>query len=310
MPIYPAITTLAAGGGLSLTTSNNTISFKGPIIVDYEPYPLFDAVTTTFGSSNGSWYFDPFYLPGQLTGGQIRRLFSFADSASVIRGTTGASYQSGTTGSRSVSLSYVHSLALYSLGAGTNSTRLESFWSNTFSLGIAQSVSVSSAAGTNMSVTNAVTLSYIKSIDSAGNYTTTTTTASTRVTSASANINSTAVTAFASDIYNLLTGKIIIAVGFNSTINPGNYWLGQGSSVASTTAGTSANVLSQIGQTALKGATTNYGRVFGNSASIVGFQPARGQGVWTTTSGAPPSTVAFSDINTIATRQYWNFANA
>lgn len=308
-PYVPPTTSVSGQGGIVISTSGSTLYVVAPQITDYEPIPLLNGLTTSFVPSIGTWHFEPFHLPGQLSGGRLNRLYSFGGTASILRASSG-NFSSATTGSRSVSFTYGNSVALYSRGAGTNSTRLESFWSNSFSVGLAHSVSVSSSAGTTMRVTEGGTISYVASIGSNGAYTTSSFSSSTNTTSAAASIGTTAMTSVLNSIRNMLSGNLIIPVGFNTTIPAGNYWLAQAYSTASTTAGTSADVWSFVGQTALQGNTHHSNRIWGQTASTSGSQAYPGQGIYSVASAAPPSTAAFSDIRTIAQRQYFNIVNS
>ena len=304
----PNTSSLSGTGGISISTNGQTISISGPKLTNFEPVPLLNGITTSFAPGIGTWQFEPFYLPAVVSGGRVNRLFSFAATASILRGST-ANFSNATTGSRSVSFTYGNSLAVYSLGAGTNSTRLESLWSNTFSVGIAHSVSVASAAGSTLTISNGATLSYVASIDSAGNYTTSSTSQSSTFNGTSS-LNSSAVTGAVSNLLAILSGQLVIPVGLNTTLNPGNYWLGQAFSTASTTTGTSADVWSFVGQTAFQGNTAQSNRNWGATATTSGSQEYPGHGFYASVSASPPSPVAFSDIRTISNRLYFNIVNS
>ncbi len=310
----PAVSSLSGVGGISISTNGSTISIRGPNVTNYEPF--FFSGTTTYAPAIGSLYFQPFELPANLSGGRLNRYVSFGNFASnggILVATNSASFVSGTTGGRSVSFTYGNSLALYSLGVGTNSTRLESLWSNTFTVGLAHSVSVSSGGATNLSVTNAATLSYIVSIDSAGAYTTTTFSSSSSRSTAASNLNTNQLTAGVSSIASILSGKWVLPVGFNTTVPPGQYWLAQVYTTASTTQGTSLQCFSFVNQLALSMASQDTAfRVWGASTGNTSSQIFPGAGVYSAQTAAIPATVAFSDIRTYGTNlsQYFNFINS
>lgn len=310
MPIYFPVKNLYAVGGLALSTNGLSVSVSGQGLTDFEPIPYLNGLTTSYAPLIGSWYFEPFHLPGVLSGGRINRLFSFGGTASILRATS-ADFNTNTSGSRSVSFTYGNSAALYSRGAGTNSTRLESFWSNSFSVGLAHSVSFSRSASTTLRATEGVTISYVASIDSAGAYTTSSFSSSNSTSNAAVTtLGSSLLTSIALSVRNMLSAQLVIPVGFNSTIGPGNYWLGQAYSTASTTAGTSADVWSFVGQTALQGNTAHSNRIWGQTVSTSGSQAYPGQGIYSVASAAPPTTAAFSDVRTLAQRQYFNVVNS
>jgi hypothetical protein len=297
-------------GGITVGFSNGSIQLSYPIINtlnDYEPEPLI--ATTGVNMSIGSWYFEPFIIPAYISGGRINRIIGFgAATNNMLMATSSASFSSATVGTRSIHVSYMNSLALYQLGTGTNSTRLESLWSNTFSFGLAQSVSVSTDGGSSVHVTNAATLSYIASINSAGSYTTTTLAASTNTSSASAAMACSAVTGGVSSIINMLSNIVIIPVGFNTTISAGNYWLAQAWTGGTTTAGTVGTAFTYSQNINLSAAAQGF-KLWGQTTNV---QLMPGAGNFTTTSASPMATVPFASIVTCATvmRNYWNYVNS
>lgn len=314
---FDARTMSFVGGGYnSIGFSNGSIQIidSGQNLTNYEPYPLVTS-TTSYAPVIGSWYIEPFFLPGNLTGGHIRRLMSFSNGTGILDMSAGnASFVSNTTGSRSVNFVFNNSVALYSLDTGTNSTRLASVWSNVFSLGLAQSVSVSSGGATNMSATIGATMTYIRSINAAGAYTTGSTTTSATTSTAAASLATSVLSSALSSMKNILSGLIIMPVGFNTTIPAGNYWLAQAWSTASTTAGTSAQVLSFIGQLA-QTTQTNLNiqyRMWPQTVTVTNAQIFPGQGVYSAVSASPPSTMNFTQIvsHGTAVRQYFNFVNS
>jgi hypothetical protein len=297
-------------GNITVGFSNGSIQLSYPIINtlnDYEREPLI--ATTGVNMSIGSWYFEPFIIPAYISGGRINRIIGFgAATNNMLMATSSASFSSATVGTRSINVSYMNSLALYQLGTGTNSTRLESLWSNTFSFGLAQSVSVSTDGGSSVHVTNAATLSYIASINSAGSYTTTTLAASTNTSSASAAMACSAVTGGVSSIINMLSNIVIIPVGFNTTISAGNYWLAQAWTGGTTTAGTVGTAFTYSQNINLSAAAQGF-KLWGQTTNV---QLMPGAGNFTTTSASPMATVPFASIVTCATvmRNYWNYVNS
>jgi hypothetical protein len=103
-----------------------------------------------------------------------------------------------------------------------------------------------------------------------------------------------------------------IAVGFNTTINPGNYWLAQAWSTNSTTAGSSESVFSQASSMGLLMAQNSVFRMFPQTTTNVSSQYMPGRGVYSASQSNPPITMAFSDIRTWASDiiPYFNFVNS
>jgi hypothetical protein len=313
----PGTSSLFGVGGVLISTAGNSISISGENYTNFEPYPIATG-TTVYANSAGSWFFEPFYLPGNISGGRVNRILSFNSVTSSILRATSANFASGSTGSASISYTYGNTVGIYSLGAGTNSTRMESVWSNSFSVGFSTSASVSLSGGASLNVSLGATMSYINSIDSNGNYTTTTLGSSTTRTTGATSMNSSIATAFVSSMAAMLSGSIVIPIGFNTTVLPGNYWFAQAWSSSSTTAGTAPTTVpwpynSQFCMSIPNvNATAASLRIWGQTANVSNSQVYPGAGVWSATSGTMPATVAFSNIVTFGSniRNYWNFVNS
>jgi len=306
-----SLVSFSAGTKVVFIDFPGSVNQPAPVVTNLEFEPF--AGTTAYTPGVGSWYFEPVYIPAQMSGGHWNRIVSFTSASNILQASSSVSFNSATTGSRGATLSYMNSLALYSLGTGTNSTRLESLWSNTFSIGLTHTVSVSSNTNaTSLAVTNAVTMAYVASIDSAGNYTTTSISASTNRTTGASTMGSTAVSAVVSSIQNLLAGQCILPIGFNTTITAGNYWFAQAYTSATTTAGTTASLWSFSNQAALSVALQAAPRLWGQTASVANSGMMPGQGVYTSTSASPPATVAFASISSlgVSAKQYFNYVNS
>lgn len=307
----PATSSLVGSNGVNLSTSGSTITISGWTLPHFEPYPLFNALSTTFAPGIGSLYFQPFVLPAYMSGGRLNRLTAFGSTASILRESS-ANFNSNSTGSRSVAFQYSNKVALYSLGAGTQSTRLESAWSSMFSLELRHSVSVNSGAGPQLSVTVGGTMSYIASIDAAGGATTASTTYSGTLTSVSSALATSAISSILSSLRAGLSSQILMPVPLNTAVTPGAYWLAEMWSTASTTAGTSFDVLSVVNRVAIAGNLNTAYRNWGNTVATSGSQVFPGQGVYSAASAAFPATVAFSDVRTAAGQPalYFNIVNS
>ena len=312
----PNSSSLVGAGGISLSTNGSTITISESNLFFYEPFPLFQSGSTTWAPGIGTWHFAPFYLPAPISGGRLNIMVAHGSTASVLKATS-TNYASNSTGTGSTNFTYERRAALYSLGGGTNSTRLESFWSNNFSLSIDYSQKVGFTAGSSLVVSEGATITMITSIDSAGAYTTSTLGRSTTVSSSSTALGSTAMTSNLTSLRNVLSSQMMIPIGFNTTINPGNYWLGIMWTTASTTATTGGafvtnQVLSVVNEYGLYGNSNTAARVWGQTAATSGSQPYPGVGLYASTSAAPPVTVAFSDIRTFANQviPYFNLVNS
>jgi hypothetical protein len=310
----PATSSLVGTSGISISTNGSTISVLQLAIQEYDPYPLYNGVSTAFATQAlGAWFVAPFVVDNPIAGGRINRMIVNGATGSILRATTSASFQAATTGTKSAEYQYSNSVVLYSLGAGTNSTRLESFWSNQFSFDMKHSVSITSGVGaTTCFVGESGTISYLSAIDSAGNTTTNSFNSNGNATSNGSSINSTAISSVLNSIRNMLSGSMQIPVGFNTTINPGNYWLAQAWSTNSTTGGSSESVFSQASTIGVLMAQLSVFRMFPQTTTNVSSQYMPGRGVYSASQSNPPTTMAFSDIRTWASDiiPYFNFVNS
>jgi hypothetical protein len=310
----PATSSLVGTSGISISTNGSTISVLQLALQEYDPYPLYNGISTAFATQAvGAWFVAPFYVDQPIAGGRINRLIVNGAVGSILRATTSASFQAATTGTKSGEYQYSNSVVLYSLGAGTNSTRLESFWSNMFSFDLKHSVSITSGVGaTTLFVGESGTISYLSAIDSAGNTTTNSFNSNGNATSGGSSINSTALSSILGSVRNMLSGSMQIPVGFNTTINPGNYWMAQAWSTNSTTAGSSESMFSQASSIGVLMAQLSVYRMFPQTTTNVSSQYYPGRGVYSASQSNPPTTMAFSDIRTWASDivPYFNFVNS
>lgn len=314
--------TSASGSGLVFSASNNvtfglngqtitaTVTIPQTTLSGYENFPMLNAATTTVTMGLGTWFFQPFVLQQNLASGRLNcgYMSQAGSSAANLRAWSGSVFASNSTGGATITFQDVWSYALWSRGAGANSTRLESFWSNTWGLSLTHSVCVSLTNVSHVRVTNTATLSYVANVGSNGAYTLAAITQGGSLSSAATNMNTTAISSVMSSMMNMVTGQIVIPVGFNTSLAPGMYWLGFGRSTANTTAGTSMGVqLSVVNIMGHHGLSAIQWRPFGLTQSHASTQHWPGAGAWSAVSAAPPGTVEFTDIRTFASLMSWNF---
>jgi hypothetical protein len=309
----PATSSLVGTSGISVSTNGSTISILQLALQEFEPYPMYNGVSTAYATQAvGAWFVAPFYIDQPIAGGRINRFIMNAGTASLLRATTSASYVSNTTGTKSAEFQYSNSVVLYSLGAGTNSTRLESFWSNQFSFDMKHSLSITTSGATSIGVSESGTISYLSAIDSAGNTTTNNFNSNNGISTAVSSIASVSISSVLNSIRNMLSGSMQIPVGFNTTINPGNYWMAQAWSTNSTTGGSSESVFSQVSNMGILMAQNSVFRMWPQTTTNVSSQYYPGRGVYSASQSNPPITMAFSDIRTWASDiiPYFNFVNS
>jgi hypothetical protein len=302
--------------GSTMTASAAGGAGGGATLVQFEPFPLLQANTTTWLPGIGSWYIQPFVLPQNLAAGRINYLIAKSNSsAGILRLSNGVSFASNTTGTRSMHYVAADTWALYTRGTGANDSILSSIWSNTRAYSITQSVSVILTNASNVRVSASHTVSYIGSIGTDGAYTLTTATASSSASSASVSMATSGLSAHMSSLFNLLSGSMIVNVGITKSLTPGNYWLAGGWSTSQTTGGTSnLDIDPFVHEVGLLGASSNaqsyrgWPQTVSNSSS----QWMPGQGVFSAQSNAAPGTIAFGAIRTFTGNvfQYFNIVQS
>ena len=300
----PATSSLSATGGIVLSTNGSTISIGMPADGFYEPYPMLNPISTTFAPVIGSWYFGymPMHLP--LASGRVNMLHSMGSTSNLLAASNNTSWATGTTGGASWSFQFNRSIAIYTRGAGANSSRLESIWSQTISNGVSQSMGVSLTNASQLTVARSVSLQYVQSVETNGLYTTAGLGATHNASFANSSTATSAATSAISSIMNMMSGAMMVNFGFNTTLSAGDYWLGVAHSTASTTAGTSVNGASiwpQINQGALYGISSMSYRQFGATISNTSSQFVPGHGaVYSAASAVPPPTIPFRDLRSVA----------
>ena len=300
--------------GSTVTASVNA-GAAGATISGFEPQGLLNAATTTHAPGLGTWYLQPFVLQANLASGRLNALHvSYSNSsAGVLRATNAAaSFASNTTGTRSATYDEAWTAALYSRGGGASSTQIERFWSNTWSRGITHQVSVVLTNATQVRVTNSASMAYVASVGSDGAYTTAGITAGGSRSSGAASMASSAVSSVMSSLLNMLTGQLAIPLGFNTSLGPGMYWLGIARSTSLTTAGSSIqDPLPLVNRQMLYGLTSMPHRLFGLTVSNTSSQYFPGYGIYSVVSSAPPATIQFTQIRSVAShvRCYFNVLN-
>lgn len=301
------------GTGLTSTTNAAGVTV-GMGLEDYEePRPLLNTNSTMVAYPAGTWYVEPLHAPFGLAAGRLNVLMTY-NSANFSHGVVGSA---ASTGQATKTALFMNRFAIYSRGTGTNSTKLESYWTGKADLSATQSITYSSTATNDVRVTNAITYGFISQIDSTGG-----TTSGTKGTSGSALV---AASTMASTVPNSLitggsvqdwfSGSAMWMVPFNTTLAPGNYWIAHMHSISSgggTTgggnylAGTCFN--SSPGRMCLLDPVLTAFKMLGstsaaNSSSVV--VPFKGH--FATTTSVAPAQIATSDIRASTGRLYWNF---
>ena len=304
-----------AANGMTMTTSTNGITIGNLDAEFYEPFVFAATNSTATNPGIGTWYVDPFQMPQWIESGRLN-MFVAMTSASVFGNASNFSFSQSGSATRYQTMN--NKLALYSLDAGANSTRLVSFWSGDCSMMFTHNLAVTTASTTatgssSLTLSNAATVSMPVQWDVSGNVTYSTFTGSgTLSTSGTSNVttvNSTFGTSLVSAVANYVTGSRMDIVGFNTTLGPGVFYIGNMfSSTSSTTgtnygAGTVMQTMSRIGMLGFNdGAFKQVGKSTTNSST----NELPFHGFITTVSSAPFSTLGTSDMRATNWRMYWN----
>lgn len=279
----------------------------------FEPFHMANPISTTYLPGAGTWYIQPFVLPKALSSGNIGQLWSYSGTSNgVLQGSNGASWASNTTGTATHQQSNVHSIALYALDTGTNSTQATRIWSNTFGVNISRSVSVILTNATNVRVTYAATITYVSQVGTDGNYTTTTWTSSGSQSSAAASMATSVLSSVMASGMNILSGQMRIPFGFNTTLPLGLYWLGVAYSTSSTSAGSSlGNAWQPVNKAGIYGMSSMPYRRFGLTVSNTSQQQWVPAGIYSVVSAVPPATIQNTQVRSVASHvtEYFNYHN-
>jgi hypothetical protein len=280
----------------------------------YEPYYLANPVSTTYAPRISTWYFQPFVAPQAIASGRINNLWSFSNSnAGIMRATSaGSIFATNTTGGRSASYTQGHQMALYSRGAGANSTQLESFWSTQWSIGLSQSVGVSLTNATQVTAAVTGSVTYIATIGSNGATTMGNFASNAGLSTAASSVCTSLWSSVFASIINMVSGMALIPHPLSTSFGPGAYWLAQAWMSSFTTAGTSIqDLLPVVNQVGIYGISSMPHRLIGLTVSNTSSQYFPGAGMYSAQSAVPPPTVQFTQIRSIASHvtQYFNFMN-
>ena len=310
--------TISGATNCSVTVNTSGVSVNVPLysMEFYDPYPHYGASIVNFGPMvAGSWYFGPFVLPLAVSGGRVNMLQIGTSSNSVLQDLVGA-FQSDSTGTLNQSYTYSKAIAFYSQGTGSNSTRLESIWSNSFSWAWSKVVNVSLSQASNINISVAHSFNYISDIGSDGATTSNQFASSSAATVANSSTASTAYSNVASSIRRVVGVGIVQPVAFNTTLLPGAYWFAEASSftrASATTGGLLATAL-DYSVSADDWITRVNNNVFVNWGSTVANSRSAYLGACGVYTGAanmaPPQFVALSsDLATVASQAipYFNF---
>lgn len=308
----PATSSLSAVNGFFISANASTISMGQTPNQFFEPVPLMSTLTSTFAPGIGTWHFQPFNLAYPLASGRMNFLVSHGSTSNLLNLSNGANFASNTTGGRSLSFNHSYMAALYTRGAGANSTRWDSIWSNTWGLSISHSVGVSVTNASQITHSQQLTMNFVSQVGTDGAYTLGGTGQSHSQSTAASTVATTAFTSGRSSWQNMVSGALLIPMGFNTSIPPGDYLLGLAYSTASTTAGTSINGASiwpVVNWMGFNQFASFSHRQFASTASSTGSQYYMPVGIFSVASASAPATINPRDIRSLSNNvfPYVNF---
>lgn len=253
----------APGGGAAFTYSYHNIV----------PFPN-ATHTTSWGQSTSGVY--PFQIPGALSMGIVRMLYSGSVAASSTQATTGGT-------SLSLSGATSHNLVFYSRGVNGSSLSLQ-YVTSTQHVDL-QQITISYAANsTQLSYSNRLTLgsnSFTKDYSSSA---------------ASQNYHTSNLTD--------LTGARYLDIPSGLSLSQGQWWVAYGRSTASATQNGSVSVATRmlVSHNSMFGVSMNtlaIGMIGGNTNSSVGFFPAHGSFTLGGAAGTT-SSIGMANVSTAA----------
>jgi hypothetical protein len=303
------------GGQITVNTAGSTIQLSAPAGSTVSAFePGMRGITTSNTLANGTMYFQPFVLDDnvamyrmqllQHASTQLTTTMSFSGSVSAGNQSsgTGQYFLSGTMGL----------FSRLSTGTNTNSSRLASFDSTTFSygLGISNSCSWSTnASSATVSWTTSGAISFISNIDSAGGITTGSvgSTGSSTFSSTSTNANSFSSSYAMTFASQFMSGFRPLYIPNAATLVPGEYWAAL---IFSTATGSTNYSLQRIvqcnpGIVAYTTATSGYIE-FGTNASTANTNLSGGWGSYSASSNSTAASgIPITNISNMSQYQTW-----
>lgn len=304
-------TTMAASDMVRPSDWNSSHAIVEQTVGYFEPFIPANTNSSLSAPGIGTWYFHPFQLPLAIGSGQIAMLN--ADAAGFKNG---AVYSAASSGSITRNQTLYQRIALYQLGTGASTTRLESKWSAECDIFASWRRTVNSTVSTSrIGITNAITLSFPAQFDASGGRTYSSTSQSGATSSATSTAASTLADNLITGALAYLTGSKMLLYPFATSLTAGQYWLAHmysstsGSTGTNYSAGTMFSTQSYVH--ALQFMDQAY-KQLGLSVSNTTSDVEQFHGSLATTTSAPTSIVGTSDMRNLVTnhRMYWNYAQS
>ena len=306
------------GAGLEYTTNASGATIKLGEVEIFEPFPMPLTGTTSHTPGIGTWYFDNFMLPYALESGVIKvpvtNTTSGFQNGAVI--SANATSQGGVA---SITSALYHNLAIYTLGNGSDVTRIGTYWTGQMSIGVTEVKSVGSVAtnSAQAQVSHYATVIVPGQWDLSANIVYSTITTSGTLSAAATSIAASSIDSLVSGAAAYYSGSRMDIIPVNTTFSGGMYVIAhQFSSAGGTTSSFSATgggnyaagtiFSTQVRPMMLEQNWGGY-RQMGKSSSNTLSQAAPWHGFCTTAQSSAYSTIGSSDLRGTNVRLYWNF---
>lgn len=298
--------------GLSSTTAAGGITVGMASDPWFEPFPHFNTASAQMSlssMSNGTWYLDGPYEMDQVMGkGQVNAFVAFP--ANFLGG---AAYSAASTGSVTRTVTQYDHFAIYTRGTGTNSTRLESYWTMQNSFLATNEMRLSTGNTSSGTLSNYLTVSFPSQFDASGGVTYGTVTQSGTGNVTASTVASTVFNSLISSAGAYLSGSIMEIYGLSTTLPPCIFWVGRMQFSTTASAGTSGGIAAMgtyFGVRSVLGEVEHLGNAYKRqglsvSNSSTNFAPFHGYLATSTTQAS--ASLGTADIRGTTGRQYWNY---
>jgi hypothetical protein len=290
--------------------SSHLFTFAADLASAYEPFPLHNTNSTLSAPGNGTWYFDPVFLPAGLASGHIRFYLSQGVSSACFQ--NGAIFTTNSTGSVSRFQTIYNRFAIYRQGTGASTTQLTTVYTANCDLFATQEMRVTTSTNSAVTASHYLTISIPNNWDASGGSTYSTftgsgTVSSTTTTTIAASIGSATI----ATPRNYLTAAFMPAVGLSASLSPGLYYFAHMISSTSSTAGTNYGAGTMFSTISRMGLLENNLPIFkqlGSTVSDTSSQFFPFHGFLATTTSNASSAVQRTAMRGTTGRMYWNHA--
>ena len=306
-------TTMAASDMVRPSDWNSNHVISEQTVGYFEPFIPANTNSNLSAPGIGTWYFHPFALPLGIGSGQINMLNACA--AGWLNGTL---HTRSITGINTRYDTFMNRIAIYKLGSGASTTRLESVWTGSCDIMATWARTfTSSTATSHYRQYNALSLSYPKQFDASGGvtYSTTTLSGSATTGTTASTLNSTFGNSLITAIIPFISGSRMDIFPFATSLPAGQYWFAcMFSSSTSTTGtgntqGTAFTTHSRVHM--LQFVDQAY-KQLGTSVSNSSTDVEQFHGSLATTATSATAALGTVDLRNFLTnhRVYWNYAQS